>query len=91
MRTVIKDFSQEFEDAPTKAALEQYTRNYIERNDIGIPSVSIDVAFVALWQTEEYKDIANLERVKLCDTVTVEFEKAGTKRMFASFAKLQKM
>ena len=77
MRTVIKDFSQEFEDAPTKAALEQYTRNYIECNDIGIPSVSIDVSFVALWQTEEYKDIANLERVKLCDTVTVEFEKLG--------------
>ena len=77
MRTVIKDFSQEFEDAPTKTELEQYTRNYIERNDIGIPSVSIDVSFVALWQTEEYKDIANLERVKLCDTVTVEFEKLG--------------
>ena len=77
MRTVIKDFSQEFEDAPTKAALEQYTRNYIECNDIGIPSVSIDVSFVALWQTEEYKDIANLERVKLCDIVTVEFEKLG--------------
>jgi phage minor structural protein len=77
MRTAIKDFSQEFEDAPTKAALEQYTRNYIECNDIGIPSVSIDVSFVALWQTEEYKDIANLERVKLCDTVTVEFEKLG--------------
>ena len=35
------------------------------------------VSFVALWQTEEYKHIANLERVKLCDTVTVEFEKLG--------------
>jgi hypothetical protein len=32
------------------------------------------VSFVALWQSEEYKDIANLERVKLCDTVTVYFE-----------------
>ena len=35
------------------------------------------MSFVALWQTEQYKDIAPLERVKLCDTVTVEYDKLG--------------
>ena len=35
------------------------------------PSVSVDVEFVPLWQTEEYKDFYALEHVSLCDTVTV--------------------
>ncbi len=76
-RTVIKDFSEDFKDQPTQEELEQHTRDYIENNDIGIPNISIDVSFVALWQTDEYADIANLERVNLCDTITVEFEKLG--------------
>ena len=32
---------------------------------------------MALWQTEEYKDIAPLQRVNLCDWVTIQFEKLG--------------
>lgn len=74
-RTKIVDFSSEFENEPTGAQLLAKAQSYINSNNIGIPSVSIDVSFVALWQTEEYKDIANLERVKLCDTVTVLFDK----------------
>lgn len=42
-----------------------------------MPAISLDVSFVALWQTEDYKDIAPLERVRLCDTVTVLFENLG--------------
>jgi phage-related protein len=74
-RTKIVDFSSEFENEPTGAQLLAAAQSYINRNNIGVPSVSIDVSFVALWQTEEYKDIANLERVQLCDTVTVLFDK----------------
>lgn len=76
-RTEVKDFSEAFEDAPTKAQLESYTQSYIDNNNIGVPAVSIEVSFVALWQTEDYADVANLERVNLCDTVTIEFEKLG--------------
>lgn len=74
-RTKIVDFSSEFENEPTGTQLLAKAQSYINSNNIGIPSVSIDVSFVALWQTEEYKDIANLERVQLCDTVTVLFDK----------------
>lgn len=74
-RTIVKDFSSEFENTPTATQLENKAQEYISENELGVPSVSIDVSFVALWQTDEYKDIANLERVKLCDTVKVEFEK----------------
>jgi phage minor structural protein len=73
------DFTKEFEEGEeiTIAALRQKTNDYIVANNIGIPKVSIKVSFVALWQTEEYKNIAPLERVNLCDTVTVRFEKLG--------------
>ena len=49
----------------------------METNDIGVPTVSLSVSFQPLEQTEEYKDIALLERVNLCDTVTVEYPTLG--------------
>ena len=76
-RSVPYDFSGDFEAAPTAAQLRQRAERYIIRNSIGIPAVSIKVSFVALWQTEEYKDIAPLQRVNLCDWVTIQFEKLG--------------
>ena len=76
-RTVIHDFSGEWQEAPTVAQLRQRAQQYISDNDIGIPKISISVSFIALWQTEEYKSIAPLERIKLCDTVTIIFDKLG--------------
>lgn len=76
-RTVPVDFSSEWDTAPTESQLRSKAQSYITANKIGIPKVSIEVSFVALWQTEEYKDIAPLERVHLCDTVGVVFEKYG--------------
>ena len=83
-----EDFSKETTDSegyvttiekPTEAELLAAAQKYISNNKIGIPKVSLDVSFVMLAQTEEYKDFARLETVKLCDTVTVEFEKLGVK------------
>lgn len=66
-------------EKPTEAELRASAQKYISANKIGIPKVSLDVSFVMLAQSEEYKDFARLETVKLCDTVTVEFEKLGVK------------
>ena len=77
LRVKTVDFSSEWETAPTVAQLRTRTERYITENNIGHPTVSIDVNFVALWQTEEYKDIAPLERVQLGDTVTIYFERLG--------------
>lgn len=76
-RSVPYDFSGDFQSAPTAEQLRQRAERYIIRNSIGIPAVSIKVSFVALWQTEEYKDIAPLQRVNLCDWVTIQFERLG--------------
>lgn len=76
-KVVPVDFSERWTEQPTQAQLLSAATAYINANAIGIPSVSIRVSFVALWQTEEYKNIIGLEHVRLCDTVTVEFDKLG--------------
>lgn len=51
-RTKVVDFSERFGTAPTAAQLRAAAQKYIEDNNIGIPKVSLDVEFVALWQME---------------------------------------
>lgn len=76
-RVLLVDFSSEFQDKPTAAQLKDRVNNYISNNDIGIPKVNLDVSFVNLMDSEEYKELALLETVHLCDTVNVIFEELG--------------
>lgn len=75
-RVLNLDLSEYFDqDATiTPTAIDERCRAYIEASNLDKPTVSIDVSFVALWQTEQYKNIAPLERVNLFDTVHVNFE-----------------
>lgn len=73
----VLDCSADFEKKPDKQQLNTRAKQYIKANNIGVPKVSIDVSFIQLWQTEEYKNIVSLERVSLCDTVHVIFDKLG--------------
>ena len=75
--TITYDFSQVYEEAPTVAQLNALAATYVNQTDIGIPKVSIDVSFIDLASTEEYKDVAPLQNVQLCDTVTVQFPRLG--------------
>ena len=77
VRVLTLDLSNEFDAQPSQDELRDRAQKYIDDNSIGVPKVSLRVSFVPLEQTEEYKNIALLERVNLCDTVNVEFEKLG--------------
>lgn len=64
----------DFDDPPTTGQLDNYAQDYIVNNNIGLPfRDNLKVNFVPLWQTEEYKNIAPLERVSLGDTVHVKY------------------
>lgn len=78
-KAYIMDFTDRFKETETitEDALRSKATAYAAEVDLGIPKVNITVSFVQFWQTEEYKNIAPLERVKLCDTVTVRFSKLG--------------
>lgn len=76
-RTITMDFSTEFEDVPSEEELRAKAQSYVNANITGIPDVSLKVSFIALWNTSEFRNIAHIERVKLCDTVYVYFERLG--------------
>lgn len=69
-RVIVVDATESIPSMPTEAQLRAWAENYINEH-AGKVSNSIKISFVQLWQTNEYKDVASLQRVKLCDTVTV--------------------
>lgn len=70
--------SEETGFIPTKVQVTQAGYNALQNKSyVGVPSVNFKISFVALWQTEEYKDIAPLEKVGLCDTVKIAFDPLG--------------
>lgn len=78
-KVLTMDFTDKFSDDEeiTEAALRQKAKAWAADSGYNKPSVSIKVAFTHLWQSPEYKQYAILERVSLCDTLTVNFEKLG--------------
>ena len=72
-RTIPYDFSQDFQEKPTQAQLRAHAQAYVNQAGMGIPTVSIKVKLITLEQ-----EVANnLQRVKLCDNIGVEFVKLG--------------
>ena len=78
-KAYIMDFTDRFKEGEeiTEEALRAKATAYAAAAELGVPKVNITVSFVQLWQTEEYKNIAPLERVVMCDTVAVRFSKLG--------------
>lgn len=71
------DLSTNFQTQPTSTQLYNAAVSWLENNQPWVPKRNITIDFVALWQTEEYKDRAPVERVKLCDTVRIIYEELG--------------
>lgn len=73
------DLSDKFaeNEEMTVEKLRQKANAYLAGNSIDSISQNIVIDFVSLYQTKEYANIANLERVRLCDIVTVEHPQMG--------------
>ena len=74
-KTVVLDCSQEFKTTPTETQLNEYGYQYV--NTQGLPTENIQLSFVDLSKTDEYKLSANAETLSLCDTVTVIYSPLG--------------
>lgn len=68
-RVLVLDATEEFETTPTVGQLNEYARGYIASHEMSAPVVSLTVSFAQIG--------AALERVSLCDTVTVIFDELG--------------
>ena len=76
-RAIVLDMSSDFTEEPTLAQLTAAAQTFVDSTDNYQVKENIKIDFVQLWQTEEYKNVANLQRVYLCDTVKVYYEKLG--------------
>ena len=74
----VLDLSDEFESAPTTAQLTAKAQELAAQRELTTPEVSLDISFVPLRLTDEYKDMTWLEEVDLYDIVTVEVPMFGT-------------
>lgn len=82
------DFSNQFPSEPSAEELRQVAKSFLENNKPWIPNENITVDFVALWQTPEYENVAALQKLGLCDTVSVFYPELG---VIASGAKIIKV
>ena len=76
-KTLIMDFSGEFESGATitEDELRAKANAYISANPLGSTIPTVTVSFEPLWKQPEYS--ALLERVNLCDTVTIRHPLLG--------------
>ena len=76
-KTLIKDFTEFFEDKASinENSLRNKAKNFIKANPLGVETPTLTVAFEPLWKQPEYSTI--LERVSLCDTVTIRHSALG--------------
>lgn len=79
VRACFRDFSEEFGEGEevTVEKLRAKAQSWVNTSSFDIPAVSITVSFKTLWDSPEYAKYAILERVALCDTVTVLYEELG--------------
>ena len=63
--------------AQARAKLQELAEADFSDNGVDLPTVGLDVDFVALGETEEYRAYADLEAVHLYDTVRVIAKSAG--------------
>ena len=76
-RVIALDLSGDFDEAPTTTALENRAQARVDASSSYQLKENLKIDFVQLWQTTDYKDVANLERVSLCDTVHIIYTKRG--------------
>lgn len=76
-RTVVKDFTDQFEDQPTEDQLRSVAQSYVAQNVTGVPAVNWTIKLIELRGTDMYADVAQLERVNLGDTLHVFFPDLG--------------
>lgn len=72
------DFTNDFTEAPpTVEQLRAAAQSYVTSNAGWKLKNTIKVSFVALWDTEEYKSVAALQRVQMGDSVSVIYDALG--------------
>lgn len=65
------------EEITTVEQLRARTKRFIKENQIGTPKVNLKIDFVDLSKTVEYEEIAEYEKLNLCDEVLIDYPELG--------------
>lgn len=65
------DMSDKFAQKPTEAQLRTAAIAYLDANSPWESSDTIKIDMIAMWQSPEYENVASIQRVGLCDTVSI--------------------
>ena len=76
-KTLIRDFTEYFDELNpiSESGLRAFAYKYLSNNPLGVSTPTVKVAFEPLWKQPEYAAV--LERVSLCDTVTIRHSVLG--------------
>lgn len=76
-KTLIRDFTEYFDDENpvSEEGLRAFAHQYLGDNPLGTPTPTLTVSFEPLWKQPDYAAV--LERVSLCDTVTIRHSVLG--------------
>lgn len=77
VKPVAMDVSDKFETQPTQAQVTTIARAYLDSNEPWHIDDNIRINFIAMWQSPEYESVAAIQRVGLCDTVSVYYTDMG--------------
>ena len=89
IKAVPMDLSDQWETRPTEQQLRDKAVALLASSDAWIPDENIEVDFIALWDTPEYAQYAPLQRVKLCDKVSVIYPQLGVNALKKQVIKVE--
>lgn len=73
-RTIVKDFTESFEEEPTVSELRAAATDYVSQSNLGVPEINLKVSFEHLAQYSGYENLQLLEKLNLGDTVSIFYE-----------------
>lgn len=76
-RVLVVDASNDFETQPSLGQLNTYSQNYITAHNVGTPKINLEVSYIDLSQTDNYKGQVPLQPISMGDTVGVYFDRLG--------------
>lgn len=81
------DLTADFEEKPSVSDLRDDADRYLSNINPTLAHSNITIDFEALWQTTEYEDVAVLQQIGLCDTVSIYFPAIGVTQASAKAIK----
>ena len=77
VKPVALDISDQIKEQPKAAQVATMARSMLDKYKPWERTENLKIDFIAMWQTPEYENVASIQQVGLCDTVSVYYTELG--------------